>query len=72
MEEEYFVPSVGVTHNLRRATKIGSARPGIAFLFIWPVSAAVSGSWANGLWIAFIGWFLDNAAVGQGPTTAYA
>jgi Zn-dependent protease len=55
------------THSLKRATII-SANVGrfIAFVFIfigfWQI---FSGNWGNGLWIAFIGWFLDNAAVSQ-------
>jgi Zn-dependent protease len=57
----------GATRNLRRATEIAaSVGRVIAFLFIlvgvWQV---LEGNWANGLWIAFIGWFLENAAVGQ-------
>jgi Zn-dependent protease/CBS domain-containing protein len=55
----------GVTGNLRRATLI-AATVGrfVAALFIlvgvWQV---FSGSLGNGLWLAFIGWFLENAAV---------
>lgn len=57
----------GITHNLRRATLIAaSVGRAIAFVFIiagvWQV---LSGNWGDGLWIAFIGWFLDSAAVGQ-------
>jgi Zn-dependent protease len=57
----------GVTRNLRRATMI-AANLGrvIAFLFIlvgvWQV---FRGNYGNGLWIAFIGWFLESAAVAQ-------
>jgi Zn-dependent protease len=57
----------GVTHNFRRATLI-AANTGrvIAFLFImvglWQM---FSGNFAGGLWIAFIGWFLENAAHAQ-------
>ena len=57
----------GVTHNLRRATLI-AANVGrfIAFLFIllgvWQV---FTGNLGNGLWIAFIGWFLERAASSQ-------
>jgi Zn-dependent protease/CBS domain-containing protein len=57
----------GVTHNLRRATLI-AANVGrvVAFLFIivgvWQI---LSGDFGNGLWIAFIGWFLENAASAQ-------
>lgn len=31
------------------------------FIF-WGVWQIFSGNWVNGLWIAFIGWFLENAA----------
>jgi len=56
----------GITHNLRRATLI-AANLGrvIAYLFI------VAGVWQvldgnlGGLWIAFIGWFLESAAATQ-------
>ena len=57
----------GVTHNLRRATII-AANVGrlIAFGFImvgvWQI---FSGNFGDGLWIAFIGWFLDSAALAQ-------
>lgn len=57
----------GATHNLRRATLV-AANVGrvIAFLFIlvgvWLIFA---GSVGNGLWIAFIGWFLESAASSQ-------
>ena len=54
----------GITHDMNRATLI-AANVGrvIAYLFIaigvWQV---VSGDLVNGLWIAFIGWFMENAA----------
>jgi Zn-dependent protease len=57
----------GVTRNLRRATLI-AARVGqaVAFLFIlvgvWQV---LVGNLTNGLWIAFIGWFIQSAASSQ-------
>jgi Zn-dependent protease len=56
-----------VTHNMRRATFI-AANVGrfIAYLFIflgvWQIFA---GNFINGIWIAFIGWFLESAAVAQ-------
>ncbi len=56
----------GITHNLRRATWI-AANIGrvIAFLFIafgiWQIFSGDLG----GLWIAFIGWFLQGAASSQ-------
>jgi Zn-dependent protease/CBS domain-containing protein len=57
----------GITHNLRRATFI-AANVGkvIAFLFIlFGAWQALTGNLINGLWIAFIGWFLDSAATAQ-------
>ncbi|MCJ7432849.1 MAG: site-2 protease family protein [Anaerolineales bacterium] len=57
----------GTTHSLRRATLI-AANLGrfIAYLFIilgvWQV---FTGNFGNGLWIAFIGWFLESAASSQ-------
>jgi Zn-dependent protease len=57
----------GITKNLRRATEIaGLLGHGIAFMFILlGVWQLFQGNWINGLWIAFIGWFLENAVVGQ-------
>jgi Zn-dependent protease/CBS domain-containing protein len=57
----------GITRSLRRATEIAATvGRGIAFLFIlFGVWQALQGNWGNGLWIAFIGWFLESAAVGQ-------
>jgi Zn-dependent protease len=55
------------TKNMRRATLI-AANTGrlFGFLFIllgvWQI---FGGNFGNGLWIAFIGWFLDNAASQQ-------
>jgi CBS domain-containing protein len=57
----------GVTHNMRRATLI-AANVGrfIAYLFIFfGVWQMFGGNFMNGLWIAFIGWFLESAARGQ-------
>ncbi|HKO03290.1 MAG TPA: site-2 protease family protein [Candidatus Acidoferrales bacterium] len=57
----------GFTKNFRRATLI-AATVGrfIAFLFIaFGVWQVFSGHVANGVWIIFIGWFLDTAAVAQ-------
>jgi Zn-dependent protease/CBS domain-containing protein len=56
-----------ITHNMRRATLI-AAHVGrfFAFLFIFAgVWQMFTGNLGNGLWIAFIGWFLDNAAAAQ-------
>ncbi len=57
----------GISHNLRRATEIaGLLGQAIAFIFILlGVWLIFKGNWTNGLWIAFIGWFLENAAVSQ-------
>ena len=54
----------GVTGNMRRATVIAAnVGRGFAFLFIalgaWQ---AFSGNIGGGLWIAFIGWYLNNEA----------
>jgi Zn-dependent protease len=57
----------GTTHSLRRATFV-AANLGrfIAFLFILVgVWQMFSGNFGNGLWIAFIGWFLESAASSQ-------
>lgn len=57
----------GITKNMRKATVI-AANLGrmIAFMFImigvWQI---FRGNLGNGIWIAFIGWFLDNAASSQ-------
>lgn len=55
----------GATGNLSRATRIAAGLGRVvAFGFIlfglWQV---LEGNWMNGLWMAFIGWFLDSAAV---------
>jgi Zn-dependent protease/CBS domain-containing protein len=57
----------GITHNRHRAiltaSIVGSA---FAYLFIfYGVYQIFGGSLLNGLWIAFIGWFLLNASRGQ-------
>ncbi|MCB0182962.1 MAG: site-2 protease family protein, partial [Caldilineaceae bacterium] len=57
----------GATGNLQRATVIaGTIGRVIAYLFIivgiWQI---VVGNFANGLWIAFIGWFLESAAAAE-------
>jgi len=56
-----------MTGNMRRSTVI-AARTGrfFAFLFIFfGVWRMASGDFTGGLWIAFIGWFLDSAASAQ-------
>src|SRR5512135_375256 len=57
----------GITHNLHRATLI-AANLGrfIAYLFIvLGVWQMFGGNFGNGLWIAFVGWFLESAASSQ-------
>ncbi len=57
----------GITHSLRRATLV-AANLGrfIAYLFILVgVWQMFTGHFGNGLWIAFIGWFLESAAASQ-------
>ncbi len=57
----------GLTNNVRRATII-AANVGrfIAYLFIIiGVYLVFTGNIINGIWIAFIGWFLESAAAGQ-------
>jgi Zn-dependent protease len=57
----------GITDNLRRATAI-AANLGrfIGFLFIlFGVYQVFTGNFVNGLWIGFIGWFLESAAMSQ-------
>ncbi len=56
-----------ITHNLRKATLI-AANLGrvIAFLFIiFGVWQVFKGNLVGGIWIAFIGWFLESAANAQ-------
>jgi len=52
------------TGNLMRATRWASlVGQAVAYLFIlWGIWQIFTGNWVGGLWIAFIGWFLDNAA----------
>src|SRR4030042_3647295 len=52
-----------ITKNLRKATEIaGFLGRLIAFLFIlYGVWEIFRGNWTNGLWIAFIGWFLEKS-----------
>lgn len=57
----------GTSHNFQKATRI-SATVGriIAFGFIlFGVFQIFTGNLGSGLWIAFIGWFLDSAASSQ-------
>ena len=57
----------GVNKNFRRATLIAASTGRFfGFLFIvWGVWQALRGNIFNGLWIAFIGWFLESAAGAQ-------
>ncbi len=50
--------------NLRSATRIASnIGRGIGYLLIFiGIASMFMGNWINGLWLAFIGWFLENAA----------
>ena len=54
----------GVSGSLRKATTIASfVGQGFGLLLIfWGVSQLFAGNFLGGLWIAFIGWFLNNAA----------
>ncbi len=53
--------------NLKRATRIASAIGRvIGYLFIFAgIWILFQGNWFNGLWLAFIGWFLSSAAAGS-------
>jgi len=57
----------GANKNFRRATLVAASTGRFfGFLFIvWGVWQALRGNVANGLWIAFIGWFLESAAGAQ-------
>jgi Zn-dependent protease/CBS domain-containing protein len=57
----------GSTHSLHRATLIAATLGRfIAYLFIiLGVWQMFTGHFGNGLWIAFIGWFLESAATSQ-------
>ncbi len=55
------------TGNLRKATRAASAiGRGVGYLFIFGgVLMIFWGYWANGISLAIVGWFLENAAVGS-------
>jgi Zn-dependent protease/CBS domain-containing protein len=57
----------GITHNRHRAILIASAVGNfLAYLFIfYGVFQIFGGNLFNGMWIAFIGWFVLNASSGQ-------
>jgi Zn-dependent protease len=56
----------GYTGSYPRATRIAAgAGQVVAYGFIFlGLSMFFAGNWVNGLWMAFIGWFLNNAAAG--------
>jgi len=60
------------TGNMNRATRwAAQTGRGIAMLMIIGGGFMIlTGNWSNGLWLAFIGWFLDNAA-SQGVQQAW-
>jgi Zn-dependent protease len=62
-----------VTKNMRRATLIAAnVGRGFGFLFIiYGVWEMLSGNFSGGLWITFIGWFLDHAASTQVHQTMF-
>ena len=53
--------------DLHRATRIASnIGRGVGYLFIFGgIFLIFQGLWLNGIWLALIGWFLENAAVGS-------
>jgi CBS domain-containing protein len=53
--------------NLKRATRIASnAGRAVGFILIFVgIWFVFTGNWANGIWLALIGWFLESAAVGS-------
>ena len=57
-----------LTGSYQRATQLASASGQlVAFGFIgWGVYTVFTGEFLNGLWLAFIGWFLQNAAASAG------
>ena len=62
----------GATKNFQRATEIAVrggmlVSAGMILVGIWQASG---GNWIGGLWLAFIGWFLQWAAVQEGRGTA--
>jgi Zn-dependent protease/predicted transcriptional regulator len=54
----------GVTKDFSRATKIaGTSGKIVAYgMILFGAGVAMRGQWSSGLWLAFIGWFLLNAA----------
>jgi CBS domain-containing protein len=58
----------GTTKNFRKASQIAAgAGQIVAFLFIFGgIFMAIQGAVIGGIWLAFIGWFLNNAASASG------
>lgn len=56
-----------LTGSMERATRLaGAIGQGFAWLFILAgIWLIFTGNWVNGMWIAFIGWFLNSAALGS-------
>src|SRR5262249_17499242 len=54
----------GITKNFQRGTRIASTTGKIFayVMIIFGAAQALAGNWLGGLWTAFIGWFLLNAA----------
>jgi len=57
----------GRSGDLRSATQTASSvGRAVAYIFIFiGIFFVFTGNWLNGVWLALIGWFLDNAAVGS-------
>jgi Zn-dependent protease/CBS domain-containing protein len=63
----------GITKDFRRSSAISTVTGrffGYFFIF-FGVWQALGGNLFNGLWIAFIGWFLESAAASQGRSQLY-
>ncbi len=61
----------GATRDIRRATRV-SVVGGIFIswlLILFGLWEVLDGNWTDGLWIAFIGWFLQGAAAQEGQVT---
>ncbi len=58
----------GVTKDLRRATQVAVSGGVLMswFLIFSGLRQVFNGNWADGLWITFIGWFLQGASIQQG------
>jgi len=54
----------GAKHNLEWATRVASSvGQGVAYIFIlFGIVQAIGGNWSNGIWMVFIGLFLEQAA----------